>query len=226
MVLSGSAPRLSAAVENAVTNANTSAAMHAVSPMPERLVALTVDDGPSPVYTPQVLAMLDEYGAHATFFVIGKYAVRYPDLVRREVAQGSEVGTHTWSHPKMRQLGAERTREEVFRGADTVAAITGEAPPFFRPPYGAVTPQVVQAAAERKIPIVLWDVAVDRPLHATPEVKARWVLDHVRPGSIILMHDADGDRSGSVAAMEIVLRELEAQGYRVVTVSELLRASE
>jgi peptidoglycan/xylan/chitin deacetylase (PgdA/CDA1 family) len=204
-------------------------AMHSVSPMSRRLVALTVDDGPSPAYTPEVLALLDKYDAHATFFVIGKFATRYPDLVRQEVAQGSEIGDHTWSHPRMRLITAAQTRDEVFRGADAIAGITGKAPPFFRPPRGEVTPQVLEAAAERGIPVVLWDVAFDHLLHATQEQRARWVLDHTRPGSIILVHDsgapAGADRNGSIAALEIVLRELKAQGYRVVTVSELVRSA-
>jgi peptidoglycan/xylan/chitin deacetylase (PgdA/CDA1 family) len=204
------------------TLVDSAAAMHGVGPMPERLVALTVDDGPSPVYTPQVLALMNRYGDHATFFVIGSSAVQYPDLVRQEVAQGSEVGDHTWSHPKMQLLSAAQTRDEVFRGAQAVAGITGKAPVFFRPPRGEVTPQVLNAAADRGLSIVLWDIAVDHDLHSVPAVKAKWVLDRVHPGAIILMHDGGGNRSGSLAAMEIVLRQLKARGYRVVTLSELL----
>lgn len=222
-VLSWAAAAGAVEVRNTETAVNVATALHSVTPMRERLVALTVDDGPSPLYTPEVLALLGKYDARATFFVIGKLAVQHPDLVRREVAQGSEVGDHTWSHPKMRLLTAAQTRDEVFRGADAVTGITGTKPPFFRPPRGELTPEVSQAAAERGIPIALWDVAVDHDLHSTPLVKASWVLDRVHPGSIILMHDGGGDRSGSMAAMEIVLRVLKSRGYRIVTLSELLR---
>ena len=192
-------------------------------PTPERVVALTIDDGPSDGFTPRVLDTLSRHGAHATFFVVGDAAMRRPDLIARELAQGDEIGDHTWSHPRMERLDPAAVALEISRGADAVRRLAGAAPRFFRPPRGADIAEGVAVAGQLGMRTVMWSVAVEHDLGGTPQEMSRYVLDHARPGSIVLMHDGLGDRSKSVAALDLVLQGLTERGYRVVSLSELLR---
>lgn len=188
---------------------------------PGRVVALTVDDGPSGTYTPKVLEALQRYGAHATFFVVGRAAAAEPYLVRAELEQGSEVGVHTWSHPMMSRLTPAQTQSEIASGTAVVRRITGLAPRFFRPPHGQRTKAGDEAAAREGLRVVLWDECLDHWADKTPQAAADRVLGQVRPGDVILMHDGLGHRERTVAALGILLSELYRRGYRVVTLSQL-----
>jgi len=184
-------------------------------------IALTFDDGPHPVFTPQVLDILARYQVPATFFCVGINVAAYPDLVRRVADAGHLVGNHTWSHPYLPDL----TRDEVLRQVDATAAALGTAglsTTLVRPPYGARTPEALTWFAELGLTTVLWDI--DTNDWSVPGTAA--ILDAAATataGSVLLMHDAGGDRTQTVAALPRILENLLARGYRPVTVEELTR---
>ena len=185
------------------------------------LIAITFDDGPDPVLTPRLLDLLKERGIHATFFLVGRNAAAFPDVVRRIVAEGHEVGNHSWSHPLFTQLGKDSVESQLRRTHDAILKACGTAPLLYRPPYGAVG--VSQRARIEKTfgyPAILWDV--DPQDWKTPRT-AQKVYDRIHsqthPGSIILCHDI---HEPTVAAMPATLDDLTARGYRFATVTQLI----
>ncbi|MGQ9779712.1 MAG: polysaccharide deacetylase family protein [Bacillota bacterium] len=188
----------------------------------ERLVALTFDDGPDPRFTPAVLAVLHRYGAHATFFVVGSNVRRWPELLRAEVAAGHEIGNHTYSHPELYKLPRAEVEQEIADCDAVVAEVAGVVPRFFRPPYERLSLAVFQSAWAFGKQIVLAGPALEHHKARTPQEMAARVLARVRPGTIILAHDGRLDRRMTVAALPLLLAELEARGYRFVTLTELL----
>ncbi|MFJ8436659.1 polysaccharide deacetylase family protein [Kitasatospora sp. NPDC094019] len=178
-----------------------------------RTVYLTFDDGPSPRYTPQVLALLAQYGARATFFEIGQNVAAYPAVTRRVHDQGHSVQNHSWSHPDLRSLSKSAFDSQVSATDARIRASTGTTPSCLRPPYGAVNSAVRSGAARLGKTVQLWSVDPQdwaRPGRAAIE---RRVLDRVTPGAVVLMHDGGGDRSQTVAALSNILRTLKARGY-------------
>ncbi|WP_213280803.1 polysaccharide deacetylase family protein [Cellulomonas hominis] len=183
-----------------------------------RCVALTFDDGPGP----DTGTLLDELAARdvpATFFVVGRQAQAYPDLVAREHAEGHVIGNHTWTHPDLRTLGPEQVADELDRTARAVADATGEPPVLVRPPYGAVDDQLLSVLAGRGETAVLWDVDTEDWKNRDAAETARRALDGVHPGAIVLMHDV---HPSTVQAVPALVDQLRAQGYTLVTVPELL----
>ncbi|MBX5466252.1 MAG: polysaccharide deacetylase family protein [Firmicutes bacterium] len=197
-------------------------------PTTAKVVALTFDDGPNPPYTGQILAALTEAHARATFFVLGRQVVRYPQWVRAEVAAGMEVGNHSWSHENLRHLSEEAIRQELQRTQDAVHAAAGVTPTWMRPPYGAFGPATVKVNRALGLSMALWSWTEDSRDWANPGPDAivRRVMGNLQPGDIVLFHDGGGDRSQTVAALRIILADLEAQGWRAVTLTELLAASD
>lgn len=192
----------------------------------EPVVALTFDDGPDPVYTPQLLDLLQRYGARATFFVTGRRTQEYPDLVARTAAEGHQVGNHGLEHKDYSGLAPEAVVAEVTQAGAMIQELTGKRPNVFRPPFGAYTSTVVDLLEQHDYHLVLWtwstnsQDSLDHP--STEEIVDR-ILQGVKPGAIILLHDHGGDRRPMVAAVERVLAELGARGYRFVTLDELLQ---
>lgn len=170
---------------------------------PGQSLYLTFDDGPDPDWTPRILDLLAEAGASATFFVIGSQAQALPQLVRRIVAAGHELGNHTWSHRHPWVLGSRAAREEVRAGARVLADITGIPARYFRPPHGRIRRCMVEAAAGEGQALVMWDVsAIDwGPLGRAAGIASR--LARTRAGDIVLMHDAPRgiNRTGELAAV-------------------------
>jgi peptidoglycan/xylan/chitin deacetylase (PgdA/CDA1 family) len=176
-------------------------------------VYLTFDDGPHPVHTPGVLDALSRYGAHATFFQIGSCVASHPELTRRAVAEGHAVGNHTWSHPDLSQLDRAAFAAEIGPTSAALTEILGQAPTLFRPPYGRLSGTTREDAAEAGLETVLWDVdPEDWDCPGVDAIVSR-VLDNVRPGSIVLLHDGGGDRSQTVAALGQILAELVAREF-------------
>ena len=184
-------------------------------------MALTFDDGPHPVFTPRVLDILARYRIRATFFCVGLCAVAYPELVARIVEEGHHIGNHTWSHPYLPDL----TRDELLRQIDTtgevLGGILGTVPVMMRPPYASRTPEVLRWLADRDLTIVLFDV--DTRDWTTPGADAivAAVTTAAAPGSIVLMHDAGGDRAQTVAALPRIVEGLLGRGLRFVTVDRI-----
>ncbi|MEV6974021.1 polysaccharide deacetylase family protein [Kitasatospora sp. NPDC093806] len=178
-----------------------------------KVVYLTFDDGPSPRYTPQVLALLSQYGVRATFFEIGQNVAAYPGVTRQVHAQGNSVQNHSWSHPDLRNLSKSAFDYQVTATDARIRAQTGYTPSCLRPPYGGVNTTVRARAAALGKSVQLWSVDPQdwsRPGRAAIE---RRVLNAVTPGAVILLHDGGGDRSQTVAALPAILRTLKARGY-------------
>ena len=191
-------------------------------------VALTFDDGPDPAYTPTVVRLLSQSNAKATFFLIGEHAQAYPTLVHDEVAAGMQIGDHTWSHPHLTTLSTSAATSEAQRGRSALQAAGSGAVRLFRAPYGLITPQELTAVQSQGLIPVHWTLALDRWANPTdPAAAARSIADAIRPGDIVLAHDArDGgiDRESAIRIVQALLPILKQRGYQLVTVSELLAA--
>jgi peptidoglycan/xylan/chitin deacetylase (PgdA/CDA1 family) len=188
----------------------------------ERAVALTFDDGPSPQYTPRILATLRRLHVRASFFVIGYLAAAYSQLVRREVRLGMTVGNHSYNHPEVPpfdQLPPPLLRDEIALGGQILSRL-GVRPRLFRPPGGSVSPALVRAAAALGQRVVLWSVdPADWTPGSTAREIARRVLSSVRPGSIVILHDGGGDRSATLAALPTIVRGIRKRGLRLVALT-------
>ena len=187
----------------------------------ERAVALTFDDGPSPEYTPRVIAALRRLHVRATFFVVGYLADRYPSLVRQELRTGMTVGNHSYNHPEVPpfdRLPARLIADEIALGARSLRR-AGADPRLFRPPGGSYSPAVVHAARTLGERIVLWSVDPgDWQAGATAAKIARRVVAAARPGSIVILHDGGGDRSATIRALPTIVRRLRHRRLRLVTI--------
>lgn len=188
-------------------------------------MALTFDDGPDPVHTPRVLAVLSEARVRATFFLVGERATRAPDLVRRMVAEGHEVENHGWSHRNLWACGPRRTEREIVQGHEAVTKLAGRSPRYFRPPWGMVNLAVFPALKRLGTPCVLWSLQPEglRPV-APPDLVSR-VVRGATPGAIVDLHDAEGVRGAPARLLEALpsmLERLLAGGYSCVPLAELL----
>ena len=188
----------------------------------ERAVALTFDDGPSPQYTPRILAALTKLRVRATFFVIGYLAEANPDLVRQELRLGMTVGNHSYNHPEVppfAQLPPQLLTDEIALGEQVLSRL-GARPHLFRPPGGSTSPRLVAAAAALGQRVVLWSVdpADWRPGNRAKGIVKR-VLAAVRPGSIVILHDGGGDRSATLAALPAIVRGIRRRGLHLVALT-------
>ncbi len=189
-----------------------------------KLVALTFDDGPDDLYTPQVLDILRDKGVPATFFVIGNRVAEFPEMARRIVEEGHVIGNHTYSHPELTKAAGGKLLKELS-STDRELETVGLGPTrYFRPPYGAASPSLVEESANLGYRVAMWSVdSLDWRGLSKSEVKNN-VLAQVTPGSVILLHSAGGpgeDLSGSVAAVPDIIDTLRAQGYRFATLDEM-----
>ena len=194
---------------------------HRVRHFPERLLALTFDDGPDPTVTPRVLAALAEHEARATFFVLGRQAQAHPELLQDIIDGGHALGQHSFSH-RARYSAAQAT-DEFDRTAALVEQGAGRPSYLFRPPYGITDSALARLALERSCASVLWTIssADSRPIGS--DVIARNVIYTPNPGDIVLMHDGPG-HSATADAVPQILNDLSATGFRFVTLPELLQA--
>jgi len=201
--------------------------------MPDRTIALTFDDGPDPRWTPRVLDVLRRHHAHATFFVVGARVNEHPDLVRRILAEGHEIGSHTFTHADLASVPGWRRDLELSLTRKAVAGATGREPTLLRPPFSSLPSaldgpeyDVLRAAAGSGHVAVLADrdtrdwqrPGVARIVRAATPAGGR--------GAVVLMHDGGGNRDQTVAALERLLPELTRQGYRFTTVSAGIGAPE
>ncbi|MFE5861646.1 polysaccharide deacetylase family protein [Streptomyces virginiae] len=178
-------------------------------------MVLTFDDGPDPRYTPAILDTLARYGVRAMFFVCGEMAAENKNLLRRMVDEGHVIGNHTWTHPLIPQLGRPALASEIGRTSEVVQQAVGEAPLWFRAPYGAWNRAAFEIGAELGMEPLAWTVdTLDWKEPGTPTIISR-VLDGAAPGVIVLSHDAGGNRSQSVQAISSYLPQLLARGYRM-----------
>src|SRR5436305_11648991 len=183
-------------------------------------IAMTFDDGPSPTLTPKLLDLLAARHIKVTFFVIGENVAEHPEIVARAAREGHEIGNHSWSHPNFAKMSQESVRSQLQRTDDAIKNATGKRPTLMRPPYGSITEREKRwIHDEFGYDIILWDVDPLDWNRPGPAVVRRRVLKDTRAGSIVLSHDI---HPGTVEAMPSTFDELEAKGFKFVTVSELL----
>ena len=183
-------------------------------------IAMTFDDGPSAVLTPKLLDLLAARHIKVTFFVIGENVAEHPEIVARAAKEGHEIGNHSWSHPNFAKMSQENVRSQVQRTDDAIKNATGKRPTLLRPPYGSITEREKRwIHDEFGYDIILWDVDPLDWKRPGPAVVRSRILKETRPGSIVLSHDI---HPGTIEAMPSTLDELEAKGFKFVTVSELI----
>jgi peptidoglycan/xylan/chitin deacetylase (PgdA/CDA1 family) len=172
-------------------------------------VYLTFDDGPSSTYTPKVLSILRKYGVKAVFFEVGQNVSWYPSITRNLRYYGMKIGNHTWSHPNLTTLSTASVTWQLNK----MESVLGYRPRCVRPPYGAYNSRISSIIANRGQRLILWTVDPrDWSRPGTWTIVNR-VLANVRDGSRILLHDGGGDRSQTVAALDILIPKLRARGY-------------
>jgi peptidoglycan/xylan/chitin deacetylase (PgdA/CDA1 family) len=184
-----------------------------------KAIALTFDDGPHGTLTTQLLAELKKLDVKATFFVVGKMVDRYPDLVRQEMAQGHEVGNHTYNHLNLDKLTTPQVDLEYKNCSDAIQRATGFRPRFCRPPGGRFDTEVLRAATDEGMWTVLWTDDPGDFARPDPKVLVERLDNQLKDGGILLLHD------GIPQTMQVlpeVVQELRKRGYRFVTCSELL----
>jgi peptidoglycan/xylan/chitin deacetylase (PgdA/CDA1 family) len=179
-----------------------------------KCVALTFDDGPGPP-TGKLLDILTERDAHATFFMVGQQVERHPRLARRVAEGGFQIGDHTWDHAALTSLTAERIHQEIDRTAAAIHDATGVTPTVMRPPQGLINPVVAGLVG---LPVIVWSVDTQDWRTHDEDRTVEAVRAGVRPGSIVLMHDV---YRSTVKAVPRIIDLLRADGYTLVTVSEL-----
>lgn len=186
-------------------------------------IALTFDDGPNPIYTPQVLTILRNYKVKATFFDVGYLVKDFPNIVRQEFLQGHSIGNHSWSHPQLTRLPASAILSQLVNTSDAIQSITGIRPTVFRPPYGTFNRSIVAQAFQQNLTTILWDN--EGRDWATPgtNVIVQRILNLAHDGSIILMHDGGGFRAQTIAALPIIITTLRQRGFTFVTIPQLLQ---
>lgn len=193
----------------------------------EAEVALTFDDGPSPLYTPQILDLLAKYQAHATFFVLGRKVEQYPGLIKEMLRRGHEVGNHSFSHPyltKTAQLDRERELETTSLDLELLGCPCKHM--LIRPPYSAFDDRLVSYAEHTGRQLVLWSIDSGDWQGLDAGAIVQNVLPRVRNGSIIVMHESDekdrADRRPTVEALKTILPVLRYRGYKLVTVDAVM----
>jgi peptidoglycan/xylan/chitin deacetylase (PgdA/CDA1 family) len=194
----------------------------------EPLVALTFDDGPDPVYTPQLLKVLARHRCHATFFMVGENVLLHPTIVEEVMKAGHAIGNHSWDHPSFPLISARERRRQIRRCETALEPYGGVK--LFRPPYGHQSFVSRVDAFRLGYTVVLWDVVISDWLNEDALCLAERLTRNIKPGSIVCLHDrvygnvANGalyDRGPMIQAVEMALRKLSGR-MRFVTVPELL----
>jgi peptidoglycan/xylan/chitin deacetylase (PgdA/CDA1 family) len=184
-------------------------------------IAMTFDDGPSATLTPKLLDLLATHHIKATFFVIGENVAEHPEVVARAAREGHEIANHSWSHPNLGKMSDDSVRRQLRQTDDAIKNATGRRPTLMRPPYGSITAREKRwIHDEFGYDIILWDVDPYDWKRPGPAVVRARILKETRPGSIVLSHDI---HPGTIEAMPSTFDELEAKGFKFVTVSELIK---
>ncbi len=197
----------------------------------KKVVALTFDDGPYSPYTEQLLDVLKEYQVPATFFIVGQNVEKYPEVVQRIVNEGHQLGNHTYHHVDLLKSDRKTIEEEIDRTSQSIKKVTGIVPHVVRPPHGFRDPVVMEIMDQRGLKVVEWSIMSRDWTNPGVEIIVDRTVTKVKNGSIILLHDGDGiaskaSRLQSVEATRRIIQTLSAQGYKFVTVDEILAKTE
>lgn len=192
----------------------------------EKIIALTFDDGPDDVFTPQVLDILKKYDVKATFFLVGENVERNSEIVKRQFEEGHEIGNHTFTHINVAKKGYNEIYNEIIKTQEVIKDVIGIEPKLFRPPYRAISRNMCDIVKNKNMNIVLWS-NLDPRDWSNPGVY--YIVDtienKVENGNIILLHDYNNVRnpkSQTIQALETVIPSLKEKGYKFVTISELI----
>lgn len=196
----------------------------------EKLLALTFDDGPDEVFTPQILDILKKYDVKATFFVMGQKVEYNKNIIKREFEEGHEIGNHTYTHINVSKQSYDTILNEITKTQESIKSITGVEPKVFRPPYRAVSKDMCKIIKDKNMNIVLWSY-VDAKDWQSPGTYSivRTIEEGVKNGCIILLHDYNkirNEKSQTIEALEVMIPDLLQKGYRFVTASELIEHME
>jgi peptidoglycan-N-acetylglucosamine deacetylase len=195
-------------------------ATYAQAHVDQPYIAMTFDDGPSAENTPRLLEMLKQRNIKATFFLIGQNVASNPDLVRRILAEGHEIGNHSWTHPQLSRLSDQKVTAEITKTQDAIKEASGFTPTLLRPPYGAITPRQREWIEDQfGLSIILWSIDPFDWKRPGASVITQRILSQARPGAIILSHDI---HKQTVDAMPATLDGLMRKGFKFVTVSQLI----
>lgn len=191
----------------------------------DRVVALTYDDGPDPVNTPAVLDALKKHHAQATFFVLGKRAVNHPDIIKRINREGHEIGNHGYNHPDYNKYNKQAISDDITKTSDVIRKMTRKNPSLFRPPGGYLSYDMVDICKNNNLTIAYWTYQQDskdwRNGVQAGQI-AGFITKRLQPGQIIVLHDGAPNGLQTARATDLLLTNMEKQGYRVVTTSELI----
>jgi peptidoglycan-N-acetylglucosamine deacetylase len=195
-----------------------------------KIVTLTFDDGPDPVYTCEVLKILRKEQVPATFFMIGKNIEKYPEIVKQVVEQGEIIGNHTYSHTDIELLSEEQLKKELSKTSKLIEKFSGHKPTYFRPPKGRSNFRIDNQIEKLGYRIVLWDETIEHKSARTPLAEANRIVDLTIPGSIVLAHDGCPHskrlcRKKTVEALPTIINDLKKEGYKFVTLDVLLNSN-
>jgi len=189
----------------------------------EKKIALTFDDGPHPIYTKKILDILSKYNVKATFFIIGENAKNYGNVISDIVEQGHDIGNHTFSHQKIKSKSATEIISELEECNQAIYQRCGESTKLFRPPGGIMADICIsETNILSDYDIIYWSIDTHDWAHESPQNIANHVIQQIKAGDIILMHDYIGRSSPTPDALELMCPELLKMGYDFVTVSELI----
>ena len=201
------------------------------NPQSGKKTVLTFDDGPSAEYTPIILNILRDSGVKAVFFLTGRQAEKHPEIVRRILRDGHEIGNHTYSHVNLVFLSEKDWQDEIRRGEQAIEDITGQKPVLFRPPRCLLNEKIRQFLLERGDQIILWSVSAADWLPLGKNFVSWRIRRFTKPGSIILFHDGGalvkshgGKRDTTVKSLQIVIDSLRADGYEFTSLRKLTGA--
>ena len=195
----------------------------------DKAVALTFDDGPSPVWTPKILDELKKAGEKATFFMIGEHVEKYPDVARRVAEEGHEIGNHTIDHHVLVYYKMDELEKEIKDNEKIIKTITGQTTRYFRPPKACLTAKEKKKIREMGYKTVLWTLNSKDWVTFDDKYIIRYILNHIKPGDIILFHDSGGvftaeggNRNETVKTIAQLTQKLKEKGYSFVTITDLL----
>jgi peptidoglycan/xylan/chitin deacetylase (PgdA/CDA1 family) len=196
----------------------------------EKVIALTFDDGPSPIWTPQILDALKAVDVKATFFMLGEHVYQYPEIAKRVAREGHEIGNHTYDHHGLFYYKPEELSREVNDTEKVILSVTGVKTKYFRPPKAWITSKEKKQLNNMGYKTVLWSLNSKDWVTFDDYFIIKYILHHVQPGDIILFHDSGGvfrpeggNRKETVKTIPRLVQKLKERGYRFVTISELLK---
>ncbi len=192
-----------------------------------RWIALTFDDGPDGKYTPEILDILKEKEATATFFLVGKQVEKYPEIAKRIVEEGHTIGNHSWSHRNLSSLAPEALDDQVKRTQEAIADATGVEPALMRAPYGALSDDFLDYLHERSLQHIYWTID-PRDWDGTSVADMRSnIMKHAKPGGIILLHSFGGRKNAldhTLKLLPLIIDDLRKEGYEFTTVDRMIEA--